>query len=32
VHCDTQRLAGYLQRMAAAGVAEAAAAPISDVA
>jgi ketosteroid isomerase-like protein len=32
VHCDTQRLSGYLQCMAAAGIAEAAAAPISDVA
>ncbi len=32
IHCDTQRLQHYCDRMAAAGVAEAAAAPISDVA
>jgi hypothetical protein len=32
VHCDTQRLAGYLESIAAAGVAEALAPPISDVA
>lgn len=32
VHCDTARLAAYCERMAAAGLAEAAAAPISDVA
>jgi hypothetical protein len=32
VHCDTQRLATYLDRIAAAGIAEATAPPISDVA
>jgi len=32
VHCDTQRLAAYLALIAAAGEAEASAAPISDVA
>jgi hypothetical protein len=30
VHCDTARLAGYCARIAAAGVAEALAPPISD--
>ena len=32
VHCDTERLQGYCERMAACGVDEARAAPISDVA
>ena len=31
VHCDTERLQGYCDRMAACGIAEARAAPISDV-
>lgn len=31
VHCDTAKLENYCRHMAAAGIAEAAAAPISDV-
>jgi len=31
VHCDTDRLQGYCERMAACGIDEARAAPISDV-